>query len=584
MTTLRRSVLTSVSALTLTSSLLLSTGCKPKPHDHASHGAAPFTAQLTEIEGVQAVYTLRHPKLILGDLDKLMAEVPETSLARMFLGQLTPYGYPEFSEIAAGSNIGVAMLDLTAEELETNKPTLVAFAKLKEGGKIWTALTESRLALEKRGEWTWIAQDAASFAKIKAPAAVTAHIDQPQTDEVRVWGRVSPALLDTAKTALFAKLETALAARTPAEQKAAVAYADVLWSYLGQIHSAGGFLDLNDQGVAIGYFAQFLPESATGILFRNAPGPAPKIAKSVPADGLVSVIMRQNIPAQTEFVNGLLDALIAVDYPAGSKALQAAKTGYLALTKGSDGGAVMTMSMTMPKGNEVPEVTMLGVNSGSFTEADVLTGYKTTLDLSQKFTNAMLTGASSLTSDTPMPTVTLRLIENALTIDGTRFGSVVTTTKEDGPDGKTSTTTQYFGVVGGNLVYGTSEAALREKLPAIAAKRDVANPVKLTFVNDELLVGALHGEKLVDMVSAAAQVNLADADIQAQIETLKQGYSAADPVRMTWAGSQAKAAVTITIPYKFISQSVRLGQFAGANKPKESAPAPVAPTAALQAE
>jgi hypothetical protein len=572
-------------ALTLSTSLLLSPGCKPKPNTAASQTAlAPFTAKLTEIEGVQAIYTLRHPKLILADLDKLMAEVPEASLARMFLGQLTPYGYPEFSEIAAGSNVGVVMLEVTPEEIETGSPTLVGFAKLKENGKIWTALVQSGLAVEKRGEWTLIAQDASSFAKIKVPAAITAHLDQPQTEEVRAWGRVSPALLAKAKTAVFSKLETSLASRSAAEQKAIAAYADVVWGYLSQIHSLGGFLDLNDQGIAFGYSGQFQPESSLGVLLRHAPGPEPKIAKSVPADGLMSVVIRQNIPAQMTFVNGLFDALIAVDYPAGAEALRTAKAGYLSLTKNGDGGAVMTMSMNLPKGTQAPEVTMFGVNSGNFAEADVLAGYKATADLSQKFTTAILASVSSLAPGSPKPEVRQQLTENALTIDGTRFGSLITTTKVSGEDELTTSTTQYFGVVGGNLVYATSEAALREKLPALGSKRDVPNPVKLSFANDEIMVMALNGEKIVDMVVASAGVDLTDADIQAQIQTLKQGYASADPVKMTVSGSQAKAAINIFVPYKFISQSTRLGQFAVANKAAESTPASTMPATTEEAE
>lgn len=579
----RRHLLAGMGATALTASLLFSTGCKPKHdhahgegHDHASHAgqasqpkseALPFTGKLVEIEGVQAIYSLRHPKLILGDLDKLMTEVPETALLRMFLGQLAPFGYPEFTELAADSNIGIALLNLTPETLEAGTPEFVAFAKLKENGKIWNALAQSGFTLEKRDEWTWIAQDPVNFAKISAPAAIFEQVSQPQTQEIRVWGQVSPALLDLAKNAVLAKLESVLETRSPAEQQAAKAYADVIWGYLAQVHSGGGSLDLADDRIALEYFAQFKPETPTGILLRNAHGPAPKLAQYVPADGIFSAVMRQNIPAQIDFVNGLFDALIAVDYPAGADALKSAKTGYLAMSKNSDGGGVVTVNMSLPKGTEAPDVRMFGVNSGSFSEEAVFEGYKTTSELSSTFTNTLLASMASLTPMAPKPSVTQTFNDNALTIDGVRFGSITTTTKIEGVDDQV--THQYFGVANGLLVFTTSEAELRAKLPALLAKKPVSNPVSLTFANDEFFVGAVHGENIVDMVLAGLALDRNDADVQAQIESLKKGYTDAAPVKLTASAGQAKASLSLAIPYKFISQSVKLGQFASAYESQE---------------
>jgi len=572
MMTLRRLILTGMSALTLVSSLHFTTGCRPKSDktDSVTPVSKPekFTAKLTEIEGVQAVYTLRHPKLILSDLDKLMTEVPETALARMFLGQLTPFGYPEFSDLAVGSNIGVALLALTPEELDAGKPTLVGFAKLKEGGKIWTALTKSGLVLEKHDEWTWIAQDASAFAKIKAPAAIVAHIDQPQTAEVRAWGHLTPALLERAKSYFLPLLEAKFAARPTAEQKALVAYVNVLWSYLAQLHSAGGSLDLNDQGITLAYSGQFLPDSTTGTWLRYPPGPAPKIAQSVPNDALISMALRQNMDGQKEFVSAVLDSLIAVQYPSASEPLKRAKASYLAFAKNSDGGMVATMNIGLPKGGQQqPEIDMLGVQTGSFTEAQVTAFYKDSISLSQLFTDAMFDASSLMAPNAPKPEISQQLTENALTINGTRFGSLVTTTKTDvAGQVQTATTTQHYGVVGGNLVYSLNEDALRAKLPALAAKRAVTNPVDLTFNGYEIALMTVQGTKLVDMVAGAAHFDASDADIQAQLKTLKEGYAASGPVKATITASQAQAGVTLSIPYKFIAQSVRLGQFANAYK------------------
>lgn len=584
----KRILIAGLGAATFASSFFL-VGCKPKP-DASSEAAGratsasqpeAFTGKLTEIAGIQGIYTLRHPKLIFAELDKLMAAVPETAMMRMFFGGLAPYGHPEFSELAAGSNIGIAMLEITPEELAAQKPTLVAFAKLKEGGKIWNALTQSKLALKKDGEWTWIAQDAAAFARVPAPAAVFAHIEQPQNEEVRVWGRVSPALLEAAKASVFEKLTASLEKR-PAEERAAfVAYADVLWRYLAQLHSAGGSLDLNDQGISFAYYGQFTPDSATGRYFRYPAGPSPKIAESVPADGLMSWVLRQNMTGQMEFINGVLDALIAVDYPAGKKTLTEAKTGIATFFKGSDGSGVGTISMNFPKGDEVPEVSMFGVSPGNYNAADVLAGYKTTLDLSKQFTDAMLSGAASLNpnADTAAPTISQELKENAFEIEGTRFGSVVTTVTikgEDGAEDQITKTAQYFGVVGGNFVYGSDEAALRSKLPAIAAKRAVANPVNLTFSDGDVLVMAVHGENIVNMVVAGLSLDTADADVQAQLGSFKEGFAAAGPVKMSVSAQQAKASATFSIPYPFIAQGVRLGQFAAAYRVKDALNTPAA--------
>ena len=571
----RRFLLVGVSALTLMAAFCLSTGCQPKSHP------APFTARLTEIEGVQAVYMLRHPKLILGDLDKLMTEVPEAALLRMGLAQLTPYGYPEFSELAAGSNIGIALLELAPEDFSAGTPTLVAFAKLKEGGKIWTLLAQRGLVLQRHDEWTWIAQDVSAFAKIKAPAPLIAYIDQPQTEELRGWGRLTPALLGRAKDYVLPLLEAKLAARPAAEQKALLAYVNVLWGYLAQLHSAGGSLDFNDQGVTLVSSAQFLPESPAGTFLRYAPGPAPKIAQSVPGDALMSVAVRQNMTGQIEFVRTVLDSLIAVDYPAGAEPLRTAKASYLAFAGHSDGGAVLTMNMTLPKDGQAPAIDVLGVQSGHFTEAQVGAFYRDSLALSQKFTNATFAALSVMTPNAPLPELHQELTENALTIDGIHFGSIITTTKATvASHEQTTTTTQYYGVVGGNLVYAVNEAALREKIPAIAAKRLVSNPVDLMFKDDEVAVMALHGGKMVDMVAGAAQIDLTDADIQAQVTTLKQAYTAGGPVKIIIGASQAQGTVTLSIPYKFIAQSVRLGQFVSAYKAPAPGPLAAGPVAA----
>jgi|GEM_PF-7046391 len=543
-----------IGALALSASLFLSTGCKPK------NQPAPFTAELTELPGVQAVYTLRHPKLINAELDKLMTEVPEAALARMFLGGLSAYGYPEFSEIAPGSNIGVALLEIDGETVLSDSPTLIGFVKLKADGKIWTALQQAGLTLEQRGEWTWVAKDPAAFDKLADASAVTAHISRPQDEELRVWARFTPALLDALKSRVIPALETKLADRSAEERQAIVAYADVLWGYVAQIHSGGGGLDLNDQGISLADSGQLLPDSELGTLFRHAPGPDPKIARSVPDDGLLTMVARQNAAASAKFFGDFLDRLIAVDFAPGAKALNTIKPSFLNLLNSGDGGAVLTMNMVMAKGEELPELDMFAVYSGDYTPEAVADYYRNSAVITEQFTNAFLTGISAAMPMAPASTFTASLNEDALTIDGVRFGALTTTTTTG--DAEPVPTVQYYGVANGSYIIATSEDSLRAKLPAVLAKKAVANPVQIAFAGDEIAVGTIQGARIVDMVVEALQLDLSDADVQAQITGFKDGYAAAGAPRLTLSASQARAKMAISIPYKFISQSVRLSQLA----------------------
>jgi hypothetical protein len=552
-------------ALALTTTLFTFTGCKPKAASATKPTA--FTAELTELPGVQAVYTLRHPKLINADLEKLMTAVPEAALARMFLGQLTAYGYPEFTELAADTNLGVALLELDEAALAAAKPVFIGFAKLKQGGKIWNALQQSGLALETRGEWTWIARDAALFEQLKSGDAVTAHIARPQIEEIKVWGRATPGLLSALKARVMPALETKLAERPAEDRQALTAYVDVLWSYLAQIHSGDASIDLGDTGLTIAYSAQFLPDSALGTWLRYPHGPEPKIAASVPSDGLFNIVMRQNAPAQAEFFEGLFDALIAVDYPKVSSPLKAHKESFISLIKSSDGGAVVTMDMSMPVGGKTPEISLFGVYAGHFTETQVFDYYRQSAAFTDRFTNALFTSMSSLTPMQPASSMKSKLSEDVLTIEGVRFGTFTTTITTGTQE--PVTTVQHYGVADGNYIFASDEASLRAKLPAILSKQKVAKPVSIALTGDEALIGTVQGDRIVDMVVEGLKLDLSDADTQAQVNTLKQGFAAADSPRFAVSAAQAKGVFTFSIPYQFISQSVRLGQFAAAHKTSE---------------
>ncbi|MFH1496971.1 MAG: hypothetical protein ABII82_04015 [Verrucomicrobiota bacterium] len=549
----------SVAALALAAPLaLFNTGCGKK----TASQPAPFTAELTEIAGVQAVYTLRHPKLINADLEKLMTAVPEAALARMFLGQLAAYGYPEFSDIEPGSNLGVALLDDGDATMLSGQPTFVGFAKLKPGGKIATALGAAGLVLEQRGEWTWIARDAAAFAKVTAPDAITAHVSRPQTEEIRFWGRLSPALLAELKSRVMGAIETQLAEQSAADRQALVGYAEVAWSYLAQIHSAGGALDLNDQGIALTYSAQFLPDTALGVFLRHAPGADPEINRSVPADGLFNLLVRTNPAAQTELFNGVFAALLAVDHPEGRQALTSMQPGFIALIEAGKRGTVATFDMDMPVADRAPEIDLFMVSEGDYQRETVNDYYRQSAALTDRFSNALLSGIASLAPAGTAPQTTIKTEFNGeqTTIAGVPFGAITSTTATDGLPPVVST--QYYGVSDGLFIMGSDPESLAARLPAVLARQAVANPVQIPLGPDDLLVAEISGRRIVDMVVESSGGNLDDPDLKAQVQTLKDGYAAVAPPRMTVTASQAKMGFALTLPYPFLAQSARLGQFA----------------------
>ena len=283
----------------------------------------------------------------------------------------------------------------------------------------------------------------------------------------------------------------------------------------------------------------------------------------------MNAVVRGNPTGQSQFVTGLFDALIAVDYPDFADSLKQAKASYLSTLEHSDAGAVISVDMTLPLDNQQPKIKMIGLTTGDFTAAQLIANCRTSVAGAEKLTNTLFSIITALSPLTPIPQNHQQFNENALTIDGIPFSSVVTTAKTTvaGTE-KTTMTTVFYGVVGGNIVYAIDEDALRAKLPAIIAAKPLANSIQLAPKADELALVAVQGEKIVQMVAESAHVDLNDADIIAQLNTLKEGYTAAGPVLMSVAASQAQSTVAMTIPYKFIAQSVKLGLFAKAHQKK----------------
>ena len=551
---LRRLTLTGLSAAALASALVLPAGCGRK----APSAPLPFTGQLLEIDGSPVALSLRHPKLILEDLDKLMAGVPEASLLRMVLGQLTPYGYPEFTEIAAGSNIGLVLVNIAGTDLPATAPEPVFFARLKEGGKIWSLLTAQKTAFKKHGDWVLFAKTPGALDAVKSPDAVIAWLSRPLT---------------ALKNGLTPLIQTKLATTKldAAQQKAALQYVDVIYGLIAQLHSADASLDLNDTGLTLTYGYQFQPETPIGTFLRHPLGEAPAAAQWIEGDTLFNATVHQNTEASTLLFNQVFDALIAVDYPVGATSLKELKTAFALFNADSNGGGVMTFNMSFPAtgGSQPPAAEFFGVNPGKFTTKSVRAYYRSTQTITRKFTDRLLPlvdGAASTDNDTPKTAYSYS--ENALVIDGATFDLV------DFGAGKAAQSRQYFGVVKGDLVYADSEATLRKHLPALLARKPLPHSIAATnpLKPDEFMSMTVNGSGVVDTVVKSTGVDLSDEDLKAQVDSLKAAYAKGAPVKISGQLGQAKATMTFTVPYAFIAASVRLGQFANTHKAAPASP------------
>ena len=548
--------------------LLLPTGCHKKPAAPAAAAEVapePFTAQLPEVAGVQAIVSLRHPKLVNQDLEKLMKGIPEAAMLRAMLTQFAAYGYPEFSEIAADSNLGAAILSVSGADLKAKTSVPIGFAKLKEGGKLWTLLSQSQVVMQKHGDWVLFAKDQASLDKLTSADSVIAYLEKPQSEDIRFWGRSSPDFLSGLKELIVAAIKEQATTLTPEEQKAALAYLDALYTLVAELHSADFSLTFADDGVKIAYSAQFLPETPGGIYLRHKVGPSPAVAQYVSSDALATMIVRQNPQATFDLANAMFDVLIAVDYPPVAHLLTELKTNYDTFIAASDGGGVATFNLGFGPMNGrdrvVPE--FFYVLSGNFTPEIARNYFKNSQALANQFTKfalaQMKTPPGQAVTSTSQP-----YAENALTIDGASFDSFTMATAMNGKE--ISSTTEYLGVVGGNLVMADSEATLKKHLAGLEAKTALADGIHLPEVPNEIAGMAANGGKLVDLLMSVAKLDLTDADTQAQVNHLKASYVAAGPIVGVATADQAKATFTLSIPYKFIETSIQLGQYLSARK------------------
>jgi hypothetical protein len=544
--------------------LLLPSACN-RPAGTPATAPLPFTGQLPEVGGVQAIVSLRHPKLVNQDLGKFMAGVPETAMLRLVLSQFAAYGYPEFSEIAADSNVGLAVLSISAADLKAKSAVTIGLAKLKEGGKLWTLLQASHLAVQKQGDWVLIGKDEASLAKLKSPAAVISYLEEPQAEDLRLWGRASPDLLAALKDQFLLGVNVQLSALAPAQQKAALAYIDVLFSLLAQLHSAGLTLTFTDDAMRLTEFAQFLPDSPAGTYLRYQPGPPPAVAQLVSGDALLTGVFRQDPKAAGDLASATLDPFIAVGYPPVSDPLKRMKASYLALVAASDGGGAGVVDVTGEVKDGAPKMTprFFYTLSGQFTPQIVRSYVQSGKALTDMLTNFM--GANfAAKAGAPPGTLPTQLTENALTVDGATFDSWVIPNGLGGPEA--GRTTDYVGAAGGNLVVADSEATLQQRLPALLAKTALADGIAVPASADEIGRMSLNGAKLVDLAAAAAKLDRSDPDIKAALDGFTADYAAGGPVTSVVTGGQAKGQVELAVPYKFIEASMHLGQYLSARK------------------
>jgi hypothetical protein len=561
-----RRVLFSINAAAAAAVLLLSSGC----HKNAAlpvQGPEPFTAQLPEVEGVQAILSLRHPALVNQDLEKLMVNVPEAGIMRMALSQAAAYGYPDFPDIAAGSNIGVAILSLSGADLKAKSVVYVGFAKLKKGGGLWSLLNMAHLAAQETGEWVMFAKDQASLAKLKSPEAVMAYLDKPQADDIRLWGRVSPDLLAGLREALMPGLDARISSLTEDQQKAAHGYIDALYSWLLQLHSVDFSMGFDDFGFKIAESAQFLPETPIGTFLRFREGPPPEVAGFISADALGTMIFRQNPKAASDLTGGILDSLIAVDYPNGSGPLKELKAGIGPMMAASSGGGAATFDLAVGKRNGREQVTpeFFYVISGRFTREIVRAYARSSLDMSKGFSSfiagklASAPGAGAL-----FPSFPYTYAEDSLSVDGVSFDCWTLPVVANGKE--ISRTTEYFGAVDGNFIMASSEAALRKHLPALTARTALADGIRVAEGPGEIARMSLNGGKLVDVFAEAAGLDLGDAGTKGDLAGLTADYAAGEPASAVMTVGQARGSVTLAIPYKFIEASVHFGRFMGAKK------------------
>ncbi len=538
------------------------------PAAPAVPGPEPFMGELTEVDGVQAILSIRHPAQVNEDLKKLMAAVPEASLLRLALFRLSPFGYPGFSEVAPGSNVGAVILRVSAEDYRWKSVGIVGFAKIADGGKLSELIEQGHLAHLKHGDWVMFAKSYADLLRLGPPDGVIAYLEKPQADDVRFWGRVSPELLAGFKGAIARAVKLGLAQQSMERRKAFLGYLGAAYSLASQVHSIGLSLNLTDDALKLVFDFQFLPDSPIGIYLRYTPGPAPAVAQYVSANSLVTFAGRPNVVALAGLANSLMDSVIRVDYPPAAAQLKEFKDAYLACLSASDGGLVGTVDMApgTQDGRTGPQKETFLVMPSHFTR-EVARRYTHGIQgavMKAMLASKMPVAMASPASVQPVVNFDFRYAchQDAATVDGIPFDVSYVSRLENGRE--ISRKAQYVGVVGGDLVMADSEKSLRDHVPALIAKVPLADGIRAPLDGKEQAWVVFNEGKIVDLVVSGARLNMADADAKAAVDSLKAEFVAAGPVTAAGSAGQARMTLTISVPYKSVESGVHFAQWAGA--------------------
>lgn len=532
----------------------------------------PFTAQLEDIEGAMFFYSLQHPKLISQGIDKLIAEVPEASVARILLETYgAKFGYPEFTEIETGSNIGLFMPADLSNPLKQDKRNMVIFIKLKEGGKIWNNLVEQAgMIAKKHGDWTLLAQTDEALAAVPNPDAVIAKLSAPQAEHLRTWTRLNGEVASHIKARLNDAIAEAIKkSKLPdAEKTAFTDYASILADELfDSLHSAHGRIHLGAKGVQLAYGAQFKPDTPLGTFFRYRTDTAPANAQYIANDALTSGVFRYTPEAAKDLADHITNQILKVDYPPFAKPLADLNTTYADRWNKAGGHGVLAMDIDMDIENPFSpkvEVEQFVVESGKFDQQS-MQQINAGMELAQSIMNHCLAIATQ-SGARNMPGLDITAGGEPKTIEGVEFSSV--TINLSVPGGPTQNQTTYYGITGGNMVTATSEKVITKRLPALLAKKPLAGNIAetVTLRPYELMGMTLNGAALVDLVCKTSKIDLTDADRKAMFESVKENYNRSAPLRIAVEARQADITYNVDIPYKFISASVKLGQYTHAIK------------------
>lgn len=526
----------------------------------------PFTAQLEDIEGAMFFYSLQHPKRISRGIDKLIAEVPEAAVARILLEtSAAKFGYPEFTEIETGSNIGLFMPADPANPLRHEKRNLVIFIKLKKGGKIWNALVEQGgMIAKKHGGWTLLAQTEEALGAVPNPDAVIAKLSAPQTEHLRTWMRLDGEVAGHVKTNINEAIAKVIKqSKLPGAEKTAFTdYASILVDELfDSLHSGHGSVHLGDKGVRLSYGAQFKPDTAFGAFLRYRTDAEPAVAQYIASDALVSGAFRYAPKAAKDLADHITNQILKVDYPPFAKPLADLNATYADRWNKAGGNGALAMDIDMDIENPLSpkiEVGQFVVESGKFDQQS-MRQISAGMELAQNIMNHCLAIATQ-SGARNMAGLDITTGETN-TIEGVEFSSM--TIHMSVPDVPRQTQTTYYGIADGNLVTATSEEVITKRLPALLAKKPLAGNIAeaVTLQPYELMGMTLNGAALVDLISNASKIDLSDDDRKAMFEGVKDRYNRSAPLRIAIEARQADVSYKIEVPYQFIAASVKLGQY-----------------------